>query len=55
VLKRFEKDLLKTAFERLSGFMKKMLKTDEFERDFEKIVKSAVELMIHIRKGKKKK
>lgn len=54
VLKRFEKDLLKTAFERLSGFMKKMLKTDEFERDFEKIVKSAVELMIHIRKGKKR-
>ena len=54
VLKRFEKDLLKTAFERLSGFMKKMLKTDEFEREFEKIVKSAVELMIQMRKRKKR-
>ena len=54
VLKRFEKDLLKTTFERLSGFMKKMLKTDEFERDFEKIVKNAVELMIQMKKEKKK-
>ena len=53
VLKRFEKDLLRTTFDRLSGFMKQMLKTDEFARDFEKIVKNAVELMIQMkRKGK---